>query len=33
MIDLDRFRNDIHDVDLLILTYFSDGESCPGEIV
>ena len=27
MIDLDRFRNDIHKVDLHIHTYYSDGES------
>ena len=33
MIDLDRFRNDIHDVDLHIHTYYSDGESSPAEIV
>lgn len=33
MIDLDRFRNDIHKVDLHIHTYYSDGESGPKEIV
>ena len=33
MIDLDRFRNDIHKVDLHIHTYYSAGESGPKEIV
>lgn len=33
MIDLDRFRNDIHKVDLHIHTYYSDGESSPAAIV
>ena len=33
MIDLDRFRSDIHKVDLHIHTFYSDGESSPAGIV